>query len=123
MHGETDGRKATCVALQLCADAYQLAPVMQYLRRIVDHVVHDGLSGQDVVDQRGDVAHQECDRRDRLLRVLLHLVLIRYDTLRRELLDLRLAIVLPVVDVRRPTHAHRAAGVDERAHDIAVVRA
>ena len=55
--------------------------------------------------------------------MLLQLVLVRDDALGGELLDLRLPVVLPVLDVRRPTDAQRTAGVDHGAHHVAVVRA
>jgi hypothetical protein len=116
-------KKTTRTSLQLCLDAYQLAPILQNFRRITDHVVHNSPRRQNVLDQRSNVTHQERDRLDRLLRVLLHLMLIRNDALRSELPNLRLAIPLPVLDVRRPAHAQRAPRVDQRAHDVAVVRA
>ena len=110
-------------SLQLCLDAHQLAPILQNLRRIIDHVVHNSPRRQNLFNQRGNITHQERDRLDRLLRVPLHLVLIRNDALRSELTNLRLAILLPVLDVRRLAHAQRAPRVYQRTHDVAVVRA
>lgn len=68
----------------------------QHLRGIVDHLVDDGLCREDLVNESRDTADEPwAGGGTRALGVLLHLVLIWQDTLRRELLDLSLAVVVP----------------------------
>ena len=51
------------------------------------------------MDERRDAANEEGASRERLFRVLLKLMLVRDDALGSELLDLRLAVVVPAEKV------------------------
>ena len=51
------------------------------------------------MDERRDAANEEGASREGLFRVLLKLMLVRDDALGSELLDLRLAVVVPVEKV------------------------
>lgn len=94
------------------------------------------------MDERSDATDEPCAGLERLLRVLLEIVLGGEDTLCGQLLDLRLTVVVPerptackrysvppkrklgrdspVVNIRCPAYAQRAAGVDESGHGILV---
>ena len=77
------------------------------LRCILDHVVHDNSRGQNFLDQ----CHSHPSRTDCLYQgpwMLLHLVLVRYNTLCGDLLNLCLSIEHPVLDVWHPLHPQRA---------------
>ena len=51
------------------------------------------------MDERRHAADEPCARLERLFRVVLQVVLDGDDALRRELLDLRLAVVVPVLRI------------------------
>lgn len=87
---------------------------------IGDELVHDGLGGLLLVNDSGDLAHQErtgvvegiiID----VIREVLHIVLDGDDTLGGELLDFLGAVLLPVLNVGVVADAERAAGEDNGA--------
>ena len=71
------------------------------LHRIVHHVIHNRLRGEDLVDLRCDAPKEPRTACNGLLRVMVQFVLMRDDALRGKLLDLFLTILLPVVITRR----------------------
>lgn len=90
----------------------------------VDHLVDDGLGGLALVDDGGGLAHEEGAGVVEgvvveLIALLLHVVLDGDDAARRQVLDLLLAVLLPVLDVRVRAHAQRSAREDDGA-DVVV---
>lgn len=72
---------------------------------------------------RRDAAHEPRARRGRYFGVLLDLGLVREDALGGEFHQFSCPVVVPVIDVVRPPHTQRPAGVDEGRDGVLEARA